>query len=87
MNGWKTIIGSILTAAASALIAIDTDPTRLMIWKVLAAIGGALLGIGISGKMDKLTAAMAKPVEIIAATPEAKAILRESPTVLPEHVP
>jgi hypothetical protein len=70
LDGWKLVIGSILAAVAQALLTVDfsADKPNVIAGKLLLAAATALVGIGVAGKADKMTAAMSKPAELVVTT-------------------
>lgn len=92
LEGWKTTVGSVLAAMATAMLTLDLkgDDTVHIVGKLMLAASVALVGTGLASKADKMTAAMGKPVEVLAASPAARAELEaatESRQVKPVPTP
>ena len=73
-------IGTALATVGGGMLAADSDKTRTIYWQFLLLVGGALIAWGADNHATNLTAAMAKPVEVVSATPAARLTLMSAPT-------
>lgn len=80
LDGWRTVLGSFVTAMGGAVWAIDwtNDSPKVIAGKLLVALGGWLTMVGLAGKSDKSTAATKEntlavdlQTKVIASTPVA----------------